>query len=605
MDKKREKQIYQWLLLQQAFSKKWLNLSSVLGVAHGILVIIQSALLAWIISHIVTKYSAIQPLLFPLLLMIPIILLKAFCQWGKTVCGFKAGRQIREKLREKSLKKISIQDKNQLDSHTSGQWVTLIQERIDQVQDFYAFYLPQLKLVATLPFIIGIVVFIFNWAVALIFLITAPLVPLFMIFVGNKAADANRKNFTLLSRLSNHFLDRLKGLNTLRLLNRNKSERDFVEKAANGFRVQTMRVLRLAFLSSAVLEFFSSVSIALTAVYLGMSYLGYLQFGTWGQPLTLFTGFFLLLLAPEFYQTLRDLGTYYHSRAQAIGASDTLMTFLEKNEKSQQLGTLTLQDTDNIAIICQSVTVISTTGKKLLDNLSFCIKPHEQVALAGVSGSGKTTLLYTLLGLLAYEGSIKINGVELRELDKFNYYQHIAWLSQNPTLIYGSPEDNIRLGLSSFNDNSIDAAIDQAYASEFIQHLPEGKSTLLGENSARLSVGQAQRIALARMLIRDASLVLLDEPTASLDAHSESLVDKSLSFYTKKRTTLIATHRQNQLAKCDRILLMEQGKIIGEGSAETLKKTSKSFAQMCKFWELMDEPDNDCPAISNTLECSP
>ena len=350
-----------------------------------------------------------------------------------------------------------------------------------------------------------------------------------------------------------------------------------------------MRVLRLAFLSSAVLEFFASISIALTAVYLGMSYLGYLKFGNWEHSLTLFTGFFLLLLAPEFYQTLRDLGTHYHARAQAIGASDAIMTFLDSPNNTPVNGSHRLCNTDQITIICQNLTVKTSNEQTLLNNLSFTLHAGENLAIAGASGSGKSTLLRTLMGFYPYEGSIKVNGQELREIDIKDYHAQIAWLSQNPTLVYGSAEDNIRLGLETVTKEDVDKALDQAYASEFIKELPEGKKTLLGEGSSRISVGQAQRIALARTLVRQGNLILLDEPTASLDKHSESLINQRLESYTQSRTVLIATHRLNQLATADRILLLDSGKIIKTGTFDHLITQSELFKRLWQEWQSFDQ----------------
>lgn len=602
MDKQRETQIYQWLKSQQTPGKKWLELTSFFGILHGLLMVCQAALLAWIISNIVTKHIDPQTTLLPLGLLAMVVLAKAGSQWGKEVFGFKGGRAVREDLRQRLLKKISTQGPVSLNQQTTGQWVTLLQERIDQVQEFYSHYLPQLRMMSTLPLIIGAITFGFNWAVGCIFLITAPLVPIFMILVGNKAAESNRKNFVLLSRLSNHFLDRIRGLSTLRLLNRSKAERTYVANAANGFRIQTMRVLRLAFLSSAVLEFFASISIALTAMYLGMSYLGYLNFGGWGHSLTLFTGFFLLLLAPEFYQSLRDLGTHYHARAQAIGASDTVMAFLDSPNIIPDSGKTLLENPEQITLSCQNLIVKSSDGTPLLNNISFTLNAGEHLAIAGASGSGKSTLLKTLMGFYPYEGNITVNGQELRTLDSKSYRSQIAWLSQNPLLVYGSAEDNVRLGTEVLTEENIDTALNQAHAAEFIQHLPEGKKTLLGEGSSRISVGQAQRIALARTLARKGNLVLMDEPTASLDKHSESIINDQLKHYTQHRSVLIATHRLNQLATSDRVLLLDHGQLIEQGTFNELVVHSPLFKHLWQEWQSFDQDSalmTDLPSSFN------
>jgi len=605
MDKKKEKQIYQWLKLQQYSGKKWINFASALGTLHGLMMIGQAALLAWIISHAVMFNITPQLILLPLCLLLIVFIIKALSLWGKEVCGFKGGRLIREHLRTCILQKINAQGPMALNRHTTGQWVMLLHERVNQVQAFYSHYLPQLRMMSTLPLIIGVIVLSFNWAVGLIFLITAPLVPLFMVLVGNKAAESNRKNFLLLSRLSHHFLDRLRGLSTLRLLNRSQQEKAYVARAANGFCLQTMRVLKIAFLSSAVLEFFAAISIALTAMYLGMSYLGYLKFGTWSwsHPLTLFTGFFLLLLAPEFYQSLRDLGTHYHARAQAIGASHPIMTFLSETDTIITHQGQTFNDTSTITIVCQNLTVKSAEADILLKNLSFTIKSGENIAITGPSGSGKSTLLRTLLGFYPYEGSLTINGIELRDLDTKAYHTNIAWISQNPLIVYGSADDNVRLGCSRIRDYDVNEALNKAYAMEFIRHLPKGKHTLLGESGSRLSVGQAQRIALARALARKGKLVLLDEPTASLDKHSEKLINERLTDYTKGRTAVVATHRFNQLINADNILLMDNGKIISSGTFAELKQHSALFKQLWNEWQNFDNdptPPTDSPLTPTT-----
>ncbi|MCY4329491.1 MAG: cysteine/glutathione ABC transporter permease/ATP-binding protein CydD [Endozoicomonadaceae bacterium] len=597
MDKQKEKQIYQWLKKQAKPAAKWFSLTSLLGIFNGFLMIAQAGLLARIISLIVMHNYTYRQMLNIMIALLIVLIVKACVQWLRELCSFQLGKQVCQQLRKKLLDKIATVGPLGLNQKTTGQWVILIQENISQMHDFYARYLPHLRIMSILPLVTIIIAFCCNWAAGCIFLITTPLIPFFMVIVGNKAAEANRKNFQVLADLGHYFLDRLQGLATLRLLNRSKKESSNIASAAENFRVHTMRVLRLAFLSSAVLEFFASVSVALTAVYLGMTYLDYLNFGTWGQPLTLFIGFFLLLLAPEFYNTFRELGTHYHARAQAIGAGDTVMDFFSTPEifhrKNQRSFTASSQ---LLMLTCENLTVKAPDGTVLLNDISFSIQPGEFVTITGPSGGGKSTLIRTLLGFYVYEGSIIIDGQELRDINLQQYHKYVGWLNQSPSLIHGSVADNVRLGVETLDDDAVNEALKQAYATEFVEKMADGIHTPLGENASRLSVGQAQRITLARTLIRKGQLIFLDEPTANLDKKSEQLINDSLQNYKKHCTMLMATHKISQMEAADNILLLDQGKLIASGSLSTLKTTSTLFKALWNTWQTFEHYNQYPPA---------
>ena len=583
MKKEREQYCYKWLC-QQLNQPLWLYYASGLGMMYGGLQIVQSALLACIFSVIVSgEQHFIQ--ISMLIGLVLLLVLKAIVHWLKEWCGFKIGKSVRHTLRKKLLDKIQKSTVACIDYYATGEQVTFFHEHIDQLQSFYAHYLPQRYVSTWVPFIIVGIVFIFSWGVGVIFICTAPLVPLFMVLVGHKAADLNRKNFHVLTRLNHHFVDRLRGLPVLQLFDRCADELKEIAKTAHLFRIQTMRVLRLAFVSSAVLEFFSSISIALTAVYLGMSYLGYWHIGMWGS-ITLFSGFFLLLLAPEFYQSFRNLGTYYHARAEAIGAADHLINFLHHSTLEETKGFKTIDKVfeKGFSIQCHLLTVTASSGKKLLDNVSFCLDAGEQLVITGPSGSGKSTLLRSLLGFYDYQGSIQINRQELRDLDRKYYHTLIAWMNQNPLIVHGSIDENVMLGSDQVTHLSVKNALDQSCAQQFVDTLPLGRKTILSEGGYQISMGQAQRIALARVLVRPSHLVLLDEPTARLDSDHAHLIDQKLKEYNQERSVIWVTHRLDILQKAHRILLLDQGKIINEGNFNVLKKQSTLFKQLCKNW---------------------
>jgi ATP-binding cassette subfamily C protein CydD len=414
----------------------------------------------------------------------------------------------------------------------------------------------------------------------LILLATAPLIPLFMALVGMGAADANRRNFVALARLSGNFLDRLRGLDTLRLFNRGRAETEQIAKSSEDFRQRTMEVLRMAFLSSAVLEFFASISIAVVAVYFGFSYLGELNFGSYGTGVTLFAGFLVLILAPEFFQPLRDLGAFYHAKAQAVGAAEALEAFLAEEGEQMGNGTQVLDNEVPLTLHARDLEILSPNGALLAGPLTFTLPANQRIALVGLSGAGKSSLLNLLLGFLPYRGSLLVNGTELRELAAANWRQQLGWVGQNPHLPAPTLRDNILLGYPEASEEQLRQAVEQAYVSEFLPHLPNGLETELGDSAARLSVGQAQRVAVARALISPRRLLLLDEPAASLDAHSERWVMQALNRASHQQTTLLVTHQLEDTEDYDQIWVMDNGQIVQCGNYATLSSQPGLFANL-------------------------
>lgn len=579
MNKTRQQAINRWLKQQSVISRRWLILSRLLGIISGLLIIAQAWLLARLLHHLIVENIPREALLLPFILLILTLVLRAWVVWLREKVGFLAGMQIRQRIRAQVLNHLQEAGPAWIQGKPAGSWATLLLEQIDDMHDFYARYMPQMAQATAVPLLIVFAIIPFNWAAALILLCTAPLIPLFMALVGMGAADANRRNFLALSRLSGHFLDRLRGMETLRLFHRKATETRNIEQASDAFRERTMDVLRLAFLSSGVLEFFASLSIALVAVYFGFSYLGEFHFGSYGTPVTLFTGFLALILAPEFFQPLRDLGTFYHAKAQAIGAADSLLQFLESPLQRPPHGVQLLAESGAISIEAHSLTVLSAQGKKLSGPLTFSITAGQRVALVGPSGAGKSTLIALLSGFLPYEGSITLNGIELNDLNPDSLHHRLSWLGQHPRLPATTLRDNILMG-AQVPESHLQTVLDSACVSEFLPLLPLGLDTPLGEQASRLSVGQAQRIALARALIHPCALLLLDEPAASLDAHSERLVMKALDNASRSQTTLMVTHQLDTLADWDAIWVMQNGMIVQQGTFSELEQNAGPFANL-------------------------
>ncbi|PRM14756.1 ATP-binding/permease protein CydD [Haemophilus influenzae] len=584
MNKVRQKYLQQWLRAQQEPIKKLMRANIALATLSAFILVVQTYFLATLLDKLIMQNVPRDELIPYFLGLIIGFGLRAIILWVREKIGFRSGQLLRNHIRQKILDKIHLVGPATINQKPAGSWASIMLEQVENLHNFYARFLPQQSLSAIVPVVIFIAVFPLNWAAGLILMITAPLVPLFMIIVGIAAADNSQKNMDTLSRLSAQFLDRLRGLETLRLFNRTSEQTEHIENATEDFRETTMDVLKLAFLSSAVLEFFTSISIALMAVYFGFSYLGQIEFGTYNAPLTLFTGFFCLILAPEFYQPLRDLGAYYHDRAAGIGAADAIVDFLEADYLTVHQNEKTISLESAVEISAENLVVLSTQGSALTKPLNFQIPANHNVALVGQSGAGKTSLINAILGFLPYKGSLKINGQELRESNLADWRKHIAWVGQNPLLLQGTIKENLLLGDIQANDEEINQALIRSQAKEFTDKL--GLHHEIKDGGLGISVGQAQRLAIARALLRKGYLLLLDEPTASLDAQSENLVLHALNEASQHQTTLMITHRIEDLKQCDQIFVMQRGEIVQQGKFAELQH--KGF-----FAELLAQRQQD------------
>ncbi|EKB23250.1 thiol reductant ABC exporter, CydD subunit [Aeromonas veronii AMC35] len=578
MDKKTQKRLYGWLRKQSSHGRRWITISIAFGLGQGILMVAQAWLLATLLHGFIIEGSTPDQSITLFITLLLVTLGKAALAYGREVASFKAGSAVRQTIRQLVLTRLSRLGPAYIQRRPAGSWASLLLEQIENMQDFFSRYLPQMAIAVFIPVVILVAVFPVNWAAGLILLGTAPLIPIFMILVGVGAADANRRNFQALARLSGHFLDRLKGLRTLQLFMRTQAEGDAIRDASEDFRERTMEVLRLAFLSTAVLEFFAAISVALVAVYFGFSYIDHLNFGSYGVKVTLFTGLFVLFLAPEFYAPLRELGAHYHAKAQAIGAAEQLLEFLEAEVSEPAAGTAPFHADSPVKVEAKGLEVLSAEGKVLVGPIDFTLEAGSRTALIGVSGAGKSSLVNALLGFAPYRGEFKVNGQELATLDMSQWRLQLGWLSQNPQLFHASLRDNLLLAKPTASDAELEDALKRAQAWEFA--MEKGLDYPVGDQAGGLSVGQAQRLALARTLLKSTQLMVLDEPTASLDRHSERAIMTTLEQAMAGQTLLMITHRLDQLTKMDKIMVLARGQLVEQGSFQQLSSGQGHFARL-------------------------
>lgn len=516
--------------------------------------ILQASLLATIIDqayiHEATRVALLPSLIELLALFTVRALVNGLREWVGAKCALAVKAQLRQALNEKLLHANPAV----MQSFKTASVTTTFVEQVEALHDFFAHYLPQLSLVVLLPLVIVAFIFPVNWICGLILLLSAPLIPLFMALIGFGAESVSKQHFKSLQRLSAHFLNILQGLVTLKLFNQSKSQAQTIYQHADSYCQKTMQVLRIAFLSSAVLELFSSAGIAIVAVYLGLVLLGQVHFGA-ASGLSLQQGLFILLLAPEFYFPLRQLAIHYHSKAQAVAVVSDIQKLLSIpawQSPHQHYQAINLHQPFTLYI--KDLSFAYPEQAPLIQPLTLTIQSGEHIAIVGQSGAGKTTLLKLLLKLLQpTAGSIAVNTIELNQIDLSSWLSQIAWIGQQPRLLPGTIRDNILLGNPYANDEQFQRAVTLAKLDRFLKQWPQGIETKIGEGNIGISGGQAQLILLARAYLKEAPLLILDEPTASLDATTEQLVLTSLKQLSQGRTVITVSHHENTIASADRI----------------------------------------------------
>lgn len=562
-----------WLKAQKGHAGPWLSFAVGLGLCGGLLVIAQAWLLARTVDAVMFQAAGLPQVSPWLWGMLALFLLRALVVWASEQSAFRAAARVKLHLRNRLYRQLQALGPIRLGERQSGDLVNSLTDGIEALEAYYARFLPALSLMALVPLSILVFVFPSDWIAGLIMLITAPLIPLFMVLIGKGAERLNQKQWRKLSLLSARFLDVIQGITTLKLYNASIREAETVARLADDYRHGTMAVLKVAFLSSLALEFFATVSIAVVAVSIGFRLL-------WGE-MSFLPGFFVLLLAPEFYLPLRNMGTHYHARMEAIGAAERISEILGMPIAASPTDCSPCPDPARHPIHFDDVHFAYGEGRAALKGLSMELRPGRRIALVGPSGGGKSSLFRLLLGFVSADrGRILIGDTPLQEVDPRTWRRHLAWVPQNPRLFHGSILDNLRLGNPDASEAQVREAAAQVRAHEFIEALPQGYATLVGERGQGLSGGQIQRIALARALLRNAPLVLLDEATAGLDPDNERLVQAGITALARGRSLLIIAHRLHTVRNADQILVIHDGRVAEQGRHEQLLRLGGVYHRM-------------------------
>jgi ATP-binding cassette subfamily C protein CydD len=552
-----------------------LKFSIALGTFNALLMIAGAYLLAKIVHEVMFDAAGLSDVSYLLWALGGIILARGIFLALSQRLSAHAARNIKSSMRANLLEKITRLGPAFTEQKGHGALLNTLHDGVEALHDYYANYLPSVAYSALIPLAILVVIFPTDWQAGLIFLFTAPLIPFFMILVGHKAEQLNQARWQQLAVLGNYFFDRVRGLTQLKLFNATKRELTQIAKISDDFRHATLSVLKIAFLSSFALEFLATISVALVAVIIGFR----LFFGT----LDFATGFVVLLLAPEFYLPLRKLGNHYHARLEGISAAGDMLEILQTPESSSSEPKKTAPSgftclTNNSAITLEKLNFTYPDSNEGLHDVSLCLPATGMVAFVGASGAGKSTLFDCLLGFHPQViPHLNVNNLPLSEDDIPSWQQGIAWIPQQPTLFYTTIKENILLAKPNATMEEVKRAAQQAGALDFIELLPNGFDTLLGEQGEGLSGGQKQRIALARAFLKQAPILMLDEPTAHLDSATEFSVQHAINEYAKSHLVLVIAHRLNTLKKASNIVLLDNGRIVQQGDYQSLSQQDGPF----------------------------
>ncbi|MCX5422072.1 thiol reductant ABC exporter subunit CydD [Streptomyces sp. NBC_00078] len=555
-----------------------------LGALGAGLLIAQAMLIAEVVVGSFQHGMSVAELGTPLLQLVAVACGRALVSWLTELAAHRASAAVKSELRGRLLERAGALGPGWLSGQRTGSLVALATRGVDALDDYFSRYLPQLGLAVVVPVAVLARIVTEDWVSAAIIVGTLPLIPVFMVLIGWATQSRMDRQWRLLSQLSGHFLDVVAGLPTLKVFGRAKAQAESIKRITGEYRQATMRTLRVAFISSFALELLSTLSVALVAVTIGMRLVR--------GEMDLYIGLVILVLAPEAYLPLRQVGAQYHAAAEGLAAAEEIFAVLETPLPASGTGVV---PAGGIAFEGVTVRYPGRSGDAVSD-VSFAVEPGETVALVGPSGFGKSTLLNVLLGFVQpSEGQVRAGGADLCDVDLERWRSRIAWVPQRPHLFAGSVAENVRLARSDADDAAVRRALGEAGALEFVDALPDGADTLLGEDGAGLSAGQRQRLALARAFLADRPVLLLDEPTAALDGATEAEVVEAVRRLAVGRTVLLVVHRPALLAVADRVVRLA-GRTV-PASVERRTPEGRPAAQET-YESATHEPAGAAPASS-------
>ncbi|RLL47070.1 thiol reductant ABC exporter subunit CydD [Oceanobacillus piezotolerans] len=547
----------------------------IIAVLSGLSIILQAYLFVVIVDLIFLKQEPFSEVLSLLIGLLGVMFARTLFQYTSGRIGIKMASKVKNDVRKALLHKFSNNPILASTKGQSGQKVSVMMDAVDEIDSYFSSYIPQVIQASIIPLMILIYIFTQHWMTAVIIVITAPFIPIFMMIIGFQTKDKAEQQLDKMAAFSGKFLDTLQGLTTLKLYGRSNEKKKEIEKSSLDFRDATMEVLKIAFSNSLALEFISMLSIGLIALEVAIRLIIF-------QDISFFIGFLMLVLAPEFYTKLKDLGSAFHTGRSSMGAAKKIQHELAEEQQAVTWGNERLPTDQPPKISLKNAGFYYGEATFSLKQIDVEINPYEQVAIVGRTGSGKTTLLHLIAGLLPLaEGEIEVNGRPLSSYRENDWYDRLSYISQDPYLFSGTIAENIAIGTQmNATRQEIEDAARQAGISDLFESLENGYDTPIGEAGRGLSGGEKQRTAIARAFLKKPSIILFDEPTTGLDLETERILQASIKKLAKHSTIITVAHRLHTIQHADKILFMENGQVLAVGTHEELLQTVTSYRQM-------------------------
>jgi ATP-binding cassette subfamily C protein CydD len=566
------------LLKQVSMVRTALGLAVLAGLFVGLATVLQARQVSQIIAGVFLGGLSLAEVMPWMGTLLVVIAARALFGYIADRAAVRAALRVKEQLREAFTRRLLDLGPAFTQGERSGELINTATQGIEALDAYFSQFLPQLALAGLLPLAYLAIVFPLDPLSGLVLLLTGPLIPFFMFLIGSAAARLTQRQWSALGRMSAYFLDTIQGLVTLKTLGRSRDQASRIAEVGEQYRLATMNVLRVTFLSALVLELLSTLGTAIIAVEIGLRLLyGRLDFEA---------AFFLLLLAPEFYLPLRSLGLRFHASMAGVNAARRIFEVLEQPlltpaapaQRSQPVPSL--RHPFEIAFRDVRFTYPGRS-QPALDGVSLTIVSGQTLALVGASGSGKSTLAQLLLCFLRPDsGTLLVNGIPISALPVEAWRAQVAWVPQQPAIFHGSIADNLRMARPNASVEDLRRAAGQAHLLEFIDSLPQGFDAPVGEGGALLSGGQAQRLALARAFLRDAPFLVLDEPTAHLDVAQEHLLQETTRSLCRGRTVVVIAHRLSTVAQVDRVAVLDAGRVHESGVPAALLAQGGAYARL-------------------------
>lgn len=558
----------------------WLALSVVFGGLGGLLVVYQAWVLSGVINRVFLFGQTLSDSLDSIKILLGLIVLRGIFRWVSEFGGSVLAARIKADLRISLFTKLFNLGPLNQHGQQSGELATLFTQGIEKLDAYFSKYLPQLALSAIIPITILFFVFPADILSGVVFLLTAPLIPFFMILIGKHADQETKRQWHLLGALGARFLETMQGLETLKILGRSKDQTQVIAKSSHDYAKITIKVLRIAFLSALALELLSTLSTAVVAVEIGLRLLT--------AKILFRQALFILILAPEYYLPLRNLGLQFHAGMEGVAAAQRIFSVLDQQSPPQPIHQAE-HDFANQIVFRGVAADYGQIERFSLDDISFSIRKGQRIALVGPSGSGKSTIASMLLRFIQpSQGEILVDGLPLDDIALDHWRRQVAWVGQKPSIFAGSIKQNLLFAKPDAAQGEIEHACKIALLDDLIQSLPGGYDTEIGEGGKNLSGGEIQRLAVARAFLRSAPILILDEVTAQLDPESEEQLQHAFENLLQEKTVLMIAHRLRTVQRADQIIFLQGGRVLERGTHVELLDSQKNYAQFISAYQGAD-----------------